>query len=51
MESKIPPKEQAIRIINAHILKHSEEIEHSASKMLDQKDDFELPKDVPYTQC
>ena len=47
METKIPPKEQAIRIINAHILKYSEEIEHSASKMLDQKDDFELPKDVP----
>ena len=47
METKIPPKEQAIRIINAHILKYSEEIEYSASKMLDQKDDFELPKDVP----
>ena len=47
METKIPPKEQAIRIINAHILKYSEEIEYSASKMLDQKDDSELPKDVP----
>ena len=46
MESDISLKEQAIRIINAHILKHSEEIEYSASKMLDRKDHFELPQYV-----
>ncbi len=40
------PKEQAIRMINAHILQHSEEIECSASKMLEKQDEFTLPKNV-----
>ena len=47
MEPNISPKEQAVRIINAHILSNSEEIEDSASKMLDNKKEFEFPKNVP----
>lgn len=47
MEPNISPKEQAVRIINAHILSNSEEIEDSASKMLDNKKVFKLPKNVP----
>lgn len=47
MEPNISPKEQAVRIINAHILSNSEEIEDSASKMLDKKKVFEFPKNVP----
>lgn len=47
MEPNISPKEQAVRIINAHILSNSEEIEDSASKMLDHKKVFEFPKNVP----
>jgi hypothetical protein len=47
MEPNISPKEQAVRIINAHILSNSEEIEDSASKMLEHKKVFEFPKNVP----
>mgnify|MGYP001332822109 FL=1 len=47
MEPNVSPKEQAVRIINAHILSNSEEIEDSASKMLDNKKVFKLPKNVP----
>ena len=47
MEPNVSPKEQAVRIINAHILSNSEEIEDSASKMLGNKKVFKLPKNVP----
>lgn len=50
METNVSPKEQAVRIINAHILSNSEEIEDSASKMLDNKKVFKLPKNVPLNQ-
>ena len=46
MTDEPTPKEQAIRMINAHILQHSEEIEYSASKMLEKEDKFTLPKNV-----
>ena len=44
MTDEPTPKEQAIRMINAHILQHSEEIEYSASKMLEKEDKFTVAK-------
>lgn len=46
MTSKPAPKELAIRMINAHVLQHSEEIEYSASKMLEKQDEFSLPNNI-----